>query len=261
MTTATTRLTPAIDARAYQRWVRRQKGYGRWQPFVDAGPARDHVRSVMATSGIGWRRYADLADVPRTTVTYLLYGRRGQLPARISPDNARKLLAIHASGASGITVPAIGAHRRIQALAVEGWPQIHLAPFIRTNRSYVSTILTLDRVTAATAERVSDTYEQLRDTSPLDHGVSTHGMVLAKSMAASKRWLDREYWDDVDRIDDPDFDPDAKQLRIDQVGEDATWLRQSGLTVEQIAERLNISRDYVEKGLRHTANTGTGVAA
>ncbi|MFJ2630906.1 hypothetical protein ACIO6U_02940 [Streptomyces sp. NPDC087422] len=259
MTTAT-RPLPSIDAPAYQRWVRRQKGYGRWQPFTDAEPVRNHVRTVMATTGIGWRRYADLAGVPRTTVTYLLYGRQGQLAARVSPDNARKLLTVNASRASGVTIPATGTHRRIQALTVEGWPQVHLAPFIRTHRAYVSCILTLDRVTAATAGRVADAYEHLRGKNPLDHGVTAHGVLLATRMAAHNQWLDRGYWDDVDRIDDPDFDPGAKQLRIDQVGEDATWLKQAGLCIDQIAHRLGISRDYVEKGLRHAAQSAQAAA-
>jgi hypothetical protein len=262
VTTATApRLTPTQDYNAYKRWVRRQKGYGRWQPFIDAEPVRTHVRTVMAATGIGWRRYADLAGVPRTSLTYLLYGRQGQLPERINPDNAAKLLAVHADGASGITIPAIGAHRRIQALAAEGWPQIHLAPVIGTHRAYVSHILTADRITAATADRVSGAYEQLRGASPLDHGVSAHGVLLARGMASRNRWLDRGYWDDVDRIDDPGYDPEAEAPRAREIAEDARWLMEvGGLTKAQVAARLGRSHAYINDALSEHPADGEAAA-
>lgn len=256
---STARLIPADDPNAYARWVRRQRAYGRWEPFVDAQPARDHAWHVMATADIGWRRLADLSGVARSTVTNLLYGNSGHLPARIHPENARKLLALQADSARGITMPATGSQRRIQALATEGWPQIRLAPVIGTHRAYVCQILIQQRITAPTAERVASAYERLRGANPLDHGVTPHGVGLAKGIARRNGWLDRAYWDDVDRIDDAEFDPHARQLRIEQIAEDAEFLLARGLDTNQAAERLGITRDYLTKALRETA--GKPVAA
>lgn len=259
MTTAT-RLVPSDDPNAYARWVRRQRAYGRWQPFIDAQPARDHALHVMATADIGWRRLADLAGVPRPTVTYLLYGRNGQRAARISPDNARKLLAVQADGARGITIPAVGTQRRIHVLIGEGWPQIHLGPQFGTHPQYVNQILRVQRVTVATAEAVADTYQRLRGADPTRHGATAHGINLAKTMAARNNWPDRVFWEDMGRIDDPAFDPAAvseppKYMRL---GEDALWLREQGFSRHQIANRLGESVDYMDQIVkRYLAATAT----
>lgn len=251
MTTAT-RLVPSDDPNAYARWVRRQRAYGRWQPFVDAQPARDHVTHIMAATGIGWRRVADLAGVPRSTVGHLLYGSKGHLPARIHPDNARRLLALHAGSARAITVPATGTHRRIHVLIGEGWPRTHLGPQFGTHPQYVHQILSSARVTAGTARAVADAYMRLRSTDPATAGATAHGIKLARNTARRHGWPDRSFWDDVDRIDDPDFDSGAvgdtpKYMRL---GEDALWLREQGFTRQQIADRLGESVDYIDQSVK-----------
>jgi hypothetical protein len=258
------RLVPSDDPNAYARWRTRQIAYGRWQPLVDAEPARTHVKKVMAATGIGWRRYADIVGIPRTTMTYLLYGSHGHKARRITPGNERKLLSLQADSALGVTIPAIGTHRRIQALAVEGWPQIHLAPVIGTHRAYVSQMLQNDRITATLAEAVNDAYERLRGVDPVSAGVSPHGVRLAQRMAAKNKWLDRTYWDDVERIDDPHFDPItfAEPPRYMRLGEDALWLKEQGYTREQAADRLGVSVDYMEQSIkRYRAALATEEAA
>lgn len=250
--TTTTRPLPSIDKLAYERWVRRQKGYGRWQPLVDAQPARDHVQHVMATTDIGWRRYADISGVPRATLTYLLYGNNGRRAKRITPANEAKLLAVQADSTHAITTPAIGAHRRIHTLMGEGWPQIHLGPRFGTHPQYVHQILHNDRITIATAEAVASAYESLRGVDPLTAGATAHGVHLAKRAAALNNWPDRTFWDDVDRIDDPTFDP-ASLIELPkymQLGEDALWLRDQGYTRQQVADRLGESIDYIDHSIK-----------
>jgi hypothetical protein len=241
--TTANRPCPSVDIRAYDRWVRRQKGYGRWQPFVDAQPARDHVQQVMATTGIGWRRYADQAGVPRATLTYLLYGNNGRRAKRITPTTETKLLALHADSAHTVTVPAIGAHRRIHVLMGEGWPQIHLGPHFGTHPQYVSQILQNDRITIATAEAVASAYEALHGVDPLTAGATAHGVTLAKRAAARNNWPDRTFWDDMGGIDDPDFDPDAAETMTEHESkkvrrQEIIHLARYGCSPEEINTRL-----------------------
>jgi hypothetical protein len=72
----------------------RQILYGRWQPYVDAGPARQHLRT-LAAAGIGWRRAARLSAVSTGAVSKILYGGPGQRPPsqRIRPQTAAAILA------------------------------------------------------------------------------------------------------------------------------------------------------------------------
>ncbi|HEY2269252.1 MAG TPA: hypothetical protein VGI96_42005, partial [Streptosporangiaceae bacterium] len=77
---------------------RRMKAYGQWQPFVDAEPARQHVR-MLAAHGIGWKRAAELAGVSNGSMSKLLYGGPGDRPPakRIRPETEAKILAVRPS--------------------------------------------------------------------------------------------------------------------------------------------------------------------
>ncbi|WNI19137.1 hypothetical protein [Actinacidiphila sp. ITFR-21] len=254
MTTAVrTPPSQSVDPAAYQRWVRRQKAYGRWEPLADAEPVRAHVRGVMRAADIGARRYADLAGISRGTLNSLLYGLgSGQAVARVTSSTARKLLAVRADAAHGLTLPAVGTIRRIHVLIGEGWPQIHLGPRFDTHPQYVSQILQRDRVTTATAEAVARAYAALEGIDPIADGIPPHGVALAKNAAIRNGWRDRAYWDDVGRIDDPTYDPASTDgsPRYMSLGEDAIWLSEQGLTRRQVADRLGESVDYIDQSIR-----------
>lgn len=245
------RLYPSDDPAAYARWVRRQRAYGRWQPFVDAAPVRSHLLHLMATTDAGWRRLATAAGVPHGTINHLLYGSHGQRAKRITPDNARRIFALQPDSTGGFTLPSAGAQRRIHVLIGEGWPQIHIGPQINTHPQYVNELLKTPRVTTTTATAVADAYTRLRGVDPLTCGVTPHGVGIALRLAARNQWPDRLFWDDCqDRIDDPDFDPATvledtpKYMRM---GEDALWLRKQGFTMQQIADRFGETSGYIAK--------------
>ena len=91
---------------------------GAWQPFADAGPVRDHVRAVMAATGITANAFSKLAGVEWLTVGAVLDGTR----ATIRTVSAEKLTAVTAetveASAQDARVDAAGTRRRLQALAV-----------------------------------------------------------------------------------------------------------------------------------------------
>ena len=94
------RCAPCRRANAeYQKRRQRRNGYG-LPAQVPARPVREHVRALMpspypgAHDGMGWRRIADLAGVSRSTVSALIWGRRGKPTERIKRETAEKLLAL-----------------------------------------------------------------------------------------------------------------------------------------------------------------------
>lgn len=81
--------------------------YGRWNPYVDAAPARAHVCALVA-GGLTLRRIAVLSHVGYGALSKLLYGSpsRGRPPSqRIRPDTEQKLLALAIPAGSAIAMP------------------------------------------------------------------------------------------------------------------------------------------------------------
>ncbi|MGA4964460.1 hypothetical protein [Streptomyces pseudogriseolus] len=198
--------------RAAENHRYRQQAYGRWQPYVDAEPARAHVRMLM-DYGLGWKRIAEMAGVGRGTVEKLLYGarHRGVEPSKgIRPETARKLLAVKPQGerlGSAVTTDATGTARRLQALVAMGWPQKHLAHQLDMNASNFGKTLRSERVLMSTERAVRDLYEQLWRADPLEHGATQAGVTRARRYAAAHGWAPVGAWDD-DTIDDPAAFPD-----------------------------------------------------
>jgi hypothetical protein len=144
----TTRRTPGGSRARPQR--ERQILYARWQPYVDAEPAREHVRA-LADAGIGWKRVAELAGVSTGSVSKLLYGGPADRPPsrRIRPQTAAAILAVRPSAqavAPGALVDSAGTHRRVQALVTGGWSQARLAGRLRVAPSTLDAALRRSRL-------------------------------------------------------------------------------------------------------------------
>lgn len=236
---------------AYERTRTRQKAYGRWQPYVDAEPARQHVRALMA-AGMGWKRIGHAADVSGGAMTKLLYGTAGTkyTPSRrIRPDAAARLLAVQLDLAPAALVDAHGSWLRLQALVAIGYPQAHLAEMLGRSRALQ---FGRDQLEVATAEQVRDLYERLWSTP----GPSSR----AVAFAARQGWATPLELDD-DRIDDPTYTPTLH--RLDDVAErrqqreliaerrqQVLDLLDRGLDAAEVARRLGISADLVQSDRR-----------
>jgi hypothetical protein len=84
--------------------------YGRWQPYVDAGPARERLRA-LSDSGIGIRRAVALSGVPRKTLMGIAHGQR-----RTRRETEAAILAVELSSATladRARTDACGTHRRL----------------------------------------------------------------------------------------------------------------------------------------------------
>ena len=195
-------LCTAAQCRYNARWER-LIAYGRWQPFVDAQPVRDHIRA-LGQAGLGVKRVAVLAGVPHGTMAKLVYGvpSTGRPPTRrIRPATAAALLAVRAdldTLAPRARVDAAGTIRRMQALACLGWSLGEQARRIGWTHANYASLQTRTRVNATTARTVRELYNELSMT-PAPDGP---GVERARREAARKRYLPPLAWDD-DLIDLP----------------------------------------------------------
>ncbi|MFE9391639.1 hypothetical protein [Streptomyces sp. NPDC006784] len=185
---------------------------GTWQPYVDAEPARAHVRELLAC-GLGTRTIAALAHLDRKQVYVLLHGRsdRGTPPpAQIRPATAAAILSVEPTWENlpgTTTVAAVGTVRRLQALTARGWPQSRLAARLDMTPNNFGALLAREHVTVATARRVRSLYDELWRTDPRDHRVDNQAYSRALNQAKAKLWAPVGAWDD-DTIDDPQAYPD-----------------------------------------------------
>lgn len=193
----------AYDARRY-----RLQAYGRWQPYTDAAPVREHVQALQGY-GIGLQRIATLAGLPGGTISRLMYGDppRGTQPSkRVRPATAAAILAVRPSldllGAT-VKVDATGTRRRIQALVVMGWSLSKVADRIGSAPTNIGKTIRSATVYASTARAVRDVYDELWDRPPPE---GTHRDRIAASRARSyarrNGWVSPLAWNDDD-IDDP----------------------------------------------------------
>lgn len=252
---------------AYQRDLRKRKAYGRYTPpaRVPAEPVREHLR-MLKHFGLGTDRVADLAGVSRITVRRLMGGRtgrddsRGHLPARISTERARKLLAVPPDVSLAVDnafVSSRGVQRRIQALAVRGWSQLEVSRRLDMNQSNANKMLAADHVMAKTHRRVAAIFDELWDKEPpQDTPTQRYAVKRVAAHAARKGWLPALAWDDIDLDDAPAFlergndtvDDTAVELAITGSRVDLTpaerrtavqTLHGHGLTDIDIAKRLD----------------------
>ncbi|PZT71440.1 hypothetical protein [Streptomyces sp. AC1-42T] len=175
--------------------------YGTWQPFVDAGPVREHLLRLR-NADMGLRRVAAVAGVDRQRLLAILNGRpeRGTPPQeKVRPALAAAVLAVEPTweNLGGTTViSAIGTHRRLQALGARGWPQAQLARQLGWTDQNFSALLRQDHVIVRTALAVRALYGQLWYQDPRQHGVDNQAYSRALNAARSKGWSPPAAWDD-----------------------------------------------------------------
>ncbi|WP_137991230.1 hypothetical protein [Streptomyces vilmorinianum] len=196
----------------YSRNRERAIAYGRWQPYVDAEPVRQHVRA-LGEFGIGWKRAARLAGVSTGCVSKLLYGDgvRHMSPSKgVRRETAERLLAVEPTLdnlGSAVLMDATGTRRRLQALVAAGWPQARLAVRLNMEPGNFSALIRRAQVTVRVVRQVVDLYEALWRVDPREHGVDNQAYNRARNAAADQCWAPAGTWDD-DRIDDPSAFPD-----------------------------------------------------
>ena len=232
----------AAAAKASKAW--RRDNYLGVVKLVDAQPLKDHVQMLMA-AGMSFKAIALTAG----------YTSRNALAdsmtrSRVRPSTMARVLAVRADSDNrrDAYVDATGSARRLQALAVNGWPTRNLAT--QLGHKHATTVQDIasgktPTIRLRTKDGIRDLYEQLWD----QPGPSKRTADIAKA----KGWLPALAWDD-DMIDRPDHRPeDVRRRGVSGGGsgvtmEDIEEAREQGYgTAEQIGWRLGVSRDAVQQ--------------
>jgi hypothetical protein len=135
--------------------------------WVDATPFRAHVRFLMSVGTLSAADVATVAGVSVTAVAHLLSARGGDRARRLSPDTARRLLALSADDVRGLRwhlVPAHRARAKLETLRKAGLSDGRIAERARVdigdlarldgNAQHCSALLNL-RLTAAVSDLVN----------------------------------------------------------------------------------------------------------
>jgi len=202
--------------REYARWRARQIAYGRWEPWADAGPVREHVR-VLRAAGTSHEAIAQAAGVAAMTVYRLLHGEPASgrpVPGRIRAVHAERLLAVTGAAVRDAAArrDAAGARRRLRALTAMGHPAVSLARMLDVSPRVVWGIA---RGTTATVSRdmhaeVSVLYEKTWNLRPPERSEAERRAAgAARRRAAVQGWPAPMGLDD-ERIDDPAYRPRAQ---------------------------------------------------
>ncbi|WP_405794062.1 hypothetical protein [Streptomyces sp. NBC_01506] len=248
--------------RAYQRTRHRKRGYGTWQPLVDATPVRQHLLALNS-AGLSYAVIAERIGRSTATVTGFIYdaGPRRPRKKRATHELAAAILAVTATELVPGQVDATGTGRRVQALAAIGWPMRRLGPHLGVHPACVGRLAGQQFVYRSTARTVAEAYDRLQHQVPEEHGVSLATAVRTRKWAERMGWPNPVWWDDMGHIDDPTFDPTTAErgLNRDQLATlrrtEIAHLRSFGLTEETIAARLGMALSTV---LAITAEIRTG---
>jgi hypothetical protein len=232
----------------------RERSFGRWEPYVDAGPVRAHIQQLRR-AGIGVVQIAKLAGLAPSTVRCVIYPRPGaQMPAeRVRPGTARKILVIQIDEtnlAERSLVDATGTRRRLRSLVAAGFTVPWLAAQLGRTPPNLRRTMRSARVTARTAREVRDLDDRLWDTEPPAATKTQQAASrAARAYAADRGWLRRLAWDDIDHDPDPEPDQldsaddlddldDLDEIKVERVIAGDTSLRLTEAEEREVVRRL-----------------------
>ncbi|MCY0959933.1 hypothetical protein [Streptomyces sp. H27-H5] len=242
----------ARNRRQNQR--RALKAQGMWDPWVDADIVRKHMASLRE-QGVTLKRIAELSDTPRGEINSITYGTGRTHIRKVRTEIATRILAVRPIW-HGIPdeafMPTTGLARRLQALVAIGWPPPVLAERLGIHLTYLNKILrgAHPRVTGRFHRIVEGLYDELWNVDPITADVPAALISRAKSRAAGHNWAPPAAWDD-ELIDDPTAQPSVcdDTPRYVAHAENCLELERQGHTRAQIAERLGVTRDGLQRAL------------
>ena len=212
--------------------------------LVDAEPLRDHVAELMA-AGMSFKAIALTAGWASRNALADAMSRK-----RVTPRTLARVLAVYPEldNRKDAYVDATGSARRLQALAINGWPTRNLAK--QLGHKDPATIQHIANGKTPTIRlRTKDDIRALFDDLWDQPGPSKRTADIAKA----RGWLPALAWDD-DLIDQPGYQPqDVRRSGISGGGsgvtlEDIEEARDQGYeTAQQIGWRLGVSRDAVQQ--------------
>jgi hypothetical protein len=239
---------------AASRRMTRERTFGRWQPFVNAGATHRHI-TALREAGIGVERIAQLSGVSVSHVRELADPRQGESPAtrRVRPITAMRILSVaidDASRAPHSRVASTGTRRRLQALITVGWTPELLAAQLGRRPSSLRGSMTSRSVTARTAQDVAALYARLWNAQPPELTNDQRAAAdAARAHAAAHGWLPPLAWDDIDTDPAPPAAAPAPPDDIDAIAIERA-LAGDGIRYDDLnsAEQQEVSEPFPVAG-------------
>lgn len=235
----------------------RLKAYGRWDhkaDFVPAWPVRDHVR-FLQSNGMGLLTVAEVAGVSKTTLRQLVYGRegsggdqkrKGRQQVRIKRENAEKIMAVRIQLRRGAVVPAVGMHRRVQALVWQGWSISELARRLGVAPSDLNRSMRRPTVTAGRFDDVRKLFTELFGVAPPETNRREKcSATRSRNWAREQGWVSGMAWTNIDDPNESPAGPAGGRKQVDR--ELVLWLHNEGLSARQIADRAGCAERTVDR--------------
>lgn len=172
-------------------------------------------------------------------------------------------MKLYRLGRSPRMVDATGTKRRIMALAAIGWPLTYQSRMAGHDEGAARVVMKSDRILAPRAAVFAALYERLSMVVPVDKAARAPGelRIHAKTRraAAARGYAPPLAWDDIDTDLAPSGVRDwERQYRHDvNTWDDYDELAGEGYTRRQIADRLGISRQALDKALARRARADT----
>jgi hypothetical protein len=148
-------------------------------------------------------------------------------------------------------ISSVGAMRRLQALAVQGFPFSVLAEESGLNRRTVREVRSggRPRLLISRNRIIRRIHDRLWDMDPVEYGLRATDVARTRQNASQRGWYPTEAWAD---IDDPECKPVLNTPRYVALVEDASELiDELGYTRKAAAERLGVHRDYLDSAFSH----------
>lgn len=252
--------------RAYQKAWRRSRETD--PAFIDAEPVRRHLE-LLAVADVGPSRVSALTGLSVETVAGFTRpytggnGRRFGRKHKVRPEVAAKILALDPGGITPGVTDVIGSLRRARALNAAGWTNVVLAQRLPQGSRPIHTLHQQTHLYARTADAIADLYSELRWLRPEEHGIRPASAHRARLRAERNNWPTIAYWAErMDVIDDPHFEPMYGITRRMIVAQDASFvMRTAGISKTEAAQRLGVSKAYVEHAFRDHPECVIEVAA
>lgn len=208
------------------------------QGFTDAAPVREHLLLLHA-AGYQWEYLGELTGISDYALIRIKDGDRQKVQRR----TANRVLSVpipSGIGGDGL-IDSTGTKRRLRGLAALGWAFHMVAAEASVSVATVQQSNRRKRITAANARAIDEVYRKLCMTP----GPS----IQARRWARSQRWVPPMAWDDED-IDNPSAKPNYGSKQVVWIDRYNDVRAIVGPDNRKIAERMGITLDAVEQGLR-----------
>lgn len=185
---------------------------------VDAASVTAHVRDLH-DRGMPITLIAERAGVSVPTVANYRNGYRMEAGTKVpvtqvSLDTGRAVLGVRFEQPQDVRksalIPALGAKRRIQALAAVGYTftcQGDVLFGASRGFRYVQSVLRSEHVFALTHQNIDEAYRDWSTVDPADAGVGAWEQSRIRRLAAARGYAPPDCWD-ADTIDDPEAIPE-----------------------------------------------------